>query len=68
MSSSSSRYRPGDAPDYSPRFHAGNVGDVWKHCGLIAVLEAAAAHAHRVVYLDTHAGEGGYALAATGPT
>src|SRR5262249_4815704 len=23
-------YRPGAAPDYSHRFHAGNVGDVWK--------------------------------------
>jgi len=61
-----SRYRPAAAPDYGHRFHAGNVGDVWKHCALVAVLRRAAAAASRVVYVDTHAGEGGYALASTG--
>jgi 23S rRNA (adenine2030-N6)-methyltransferase len=57
-----SRYREGAAPDYGHRFHAGNVGDVWKHCALIEVLRRAG----RVAYLDTHAGEGRYALGSTG--
>jgi hypothetical protein len=51
--------------DYSHRFHAGNVGDVWKHCVLVAVLRRIAG-AGRVAYLDTHAGEGRYALGPTG--
>jgi 23S rRNA (adenine2030-N6)-methyltransferase len=57
-----SKYRPEAAPDYGHRFHAGNVGDVWKHCALIEVLRRAG----RVAYLDTHAGEGRYALGPTG--
>jgi 23S rRNA (adenine2030-N6)-methyltransferase len=61
-----SRYRPGAAPDYGHRFHAGNVGDVWKHCALVTVLRRAAGAASRVAYVDTHAGEGGYPLAPTG--
>jgi len=60
-----SRYRPGEAPDYGHRFHAGNVGDVWKHCALADILRRVAG-AGRVAYLDTHAGEGSYPLAATG--
>jgi 23S rRNA (adenine2030-N6)-methyltransferase len=59
-----SRYRPEAAPDYSHRYHAGNVGDVWKHCALVEVLLRAATK--RVAYVDTHAGEGAYTLAATG--
>lgn len=61
-----SRYQPDSAPDYSHRFHAGNVGDVWKHCALVALLESIDASGRRVSYLDTHAGEGIYALAPTG--
>jgi len=81
--SSGSRYASADAPtSYSHRFHAGNVGDVWKHCALVEVLRrvaaepavaasargVAGAHAgHRTVhYVETHAGEGRYPLAATG--
>ncbi len=61
-----SRYRP-DAPgDYSHRFHAGNVGDVWKHCVLVEVLRAAARGDRPVAYVDTHAGEGRYPLGPTG--
>ena len=66
MPSPPSRYHPDSAPDYSHRFHAGNVGDVWKHCALVALLESATASGGRVSYLDTHAGEGSYALAPTG--
>jgi 23S rRNA (adenine2030-N6)-methyltransferase len=62
----SSRYRPDAAPDYSHRFHAGNVGDVWKHLVLVAVLERACAAGGRVTYVESHAGEGDYALGPTG--
>jgi 23S rRNA (adenine2030-N6)-methyltransferase len=62
-----SRYA-GDAaaPDYRHRLHAGNVGDVWKHAVLVEVLGRAAASGARVAFLETHAGEGRYLLAATG--
>jgi 23S rRNA (adenine2030-N6)-methyltransferase len=66
VSTPRSRYQPAAPPDYSHRFHAGNVGDVWKHCALSAVLRRAAAAAARVTYVETHAGEGGYPLTATG--
>jgi 23S rRNA (adenine2030-N6)-methyltransferase len=58
-----SRYRPDGAPDYGHRFHAGNVGDVWKHCALVALAERATG---RVAYVESHAGEGRYPLGATG--
>jgi 23S rRNA (adenine2030-N6)-methyltransferase len=61
-----SRYRPDDPSDYSHRFHAGNVGDVWKHCVLLEVLRVVAAGGARVAYVESHAGEGGYALGPTG--
>jgi 23S rRNA (adenine2030-N6)-methyltransferase len=61
-----SRYRPDAPPDYSHRFHAGNVGDVWKHCALVTLLTCVAADARRITFLDTHAGEGRYPLAPTG--
>ena len=64
--SAPSRYRPTGVPDYSHRFHAGNVGDVWKHCALMAILDRLSAAPGRVAYLDTHAGEGRYALGPTG--
>ena len=60
----SSRYRPDAPPDYGHRFHAGNVGDVWKHCALGEVLRRVAGG--DVSYVDTHAGEGAYPLATTG--
>jgi 23S rRNA (adenine2030-N6)-methyltransferase len=64
VSTGPSRYRPTGVPDYSHHFHAGNVGDVWKHCALVAILERLSAG--RVAYLDSHAGEGRYALGPTG--
>src|SRR5262245_18093033 len=65
MPASRSRYAPDAAPDYSHRFHAGNVGDVWKHLVLVEVLSRVAASPH-VVYLESHAGEGTYVLGPTG--
>jgi 23S rRNA (adenine2030-N6)-methyltransferase len=61
-----SRYRPDGVPDYSHRFHAGNVGDVWKHCALVEVLGRAAGAGGRVGYVESHAGAGRYALGPTG--
>lgn len=61
-----SRYQADTAPDYGHRFHAGNVGDVWKHCVLVEVLRLVSATTPRVCYVETHAGEGGYPLGPTG--
>jgi len=66
VSSPPSRYRPDGPFDYSHRFHAGNVGDVWKHCVLLEVLRHAAPGTARIAYVESHAGEGGYALGPTG--
>src|SRR4051812_14397815 len=62
VSSPPSRYGPDGAADYSHRFHAGNVGDVWKHCVLLEILRHAGDGTARTVYVESHAGEGGYAL------
>lgn len=52
---------------YSHRYHAGNHADVLKHVALLTVLKAATARATGVVtYVETHAGEGRYALGPTG--
>lgn len=59
-----SRYREG-ASDYAHRFHAGNLGDVLKHCLLmewIRLLQAAGP----VHVIDTHAGQGMYQLPPRG--
>ena len=61
-----SRYREGPESDYSHRFHAGNVGDVWKHLVLVEVLRQASAAGDAVAYVESHAGEGEYALLPTG--
>jgi len=66
MPSSRSRYRTEGTPDYSHRFHAGNVGDVWKHCVLLDVLRKAGTAGTRIAYVESHAGEGRYSLATTG--
>ena len=64
MSPSRSRYATDGPPDYSHRFHAGNVGDVWKHAALVEILRLSGQRPVR--YLDSHAGDGRYPLAATG--
>jgi len=60
-----SRYAAAGGADYRHRLHAGNVGDVWKHCVLVAVLRAVAA-SPTAAYLETHAGDGRYPLHPTG--
>jgi len=52
--------------EYSHRFHAGNVGDVWKHCVLAALIEALRADGRPLHVLETHAGAGAYPLGSTG--
>jgi 23S rRNA (adenine2030-N6)-methyltransferase len=47
---------------YDHRYHAANVGDVWKHVALIAWLE----RARPALFIDTHAGRGAYELGPTG--
>lgn len=54
------------ATDYSHRYHAGNVGDVWKHCALCALLEALVRHPGPLHMIETHAGAGAYPLGPTG--
>ena len=66
MSPSHSRYRETATPDYGHRHHAGNVGDVWKHCALLEVLRRVATATVPVHYIETHAGEGRYSLGPTG--
>jgi 23S rRNA (adenine2030-N6)-methyltransferase len=52
--------------DYSHHYHAGNVGDVWKHCALVAWLAAIRRSPGACCYLETHAGVGRYRLGSTG--
>jgi 23S rRNA (adenine2030-N6)-methyltransferase len=53
--------------DYDHHRHAGNHGDVWKHCALVAWLQAlGAADPRPLDYLETHAGAGRYRLARAG--
>jgi len=49
---------------YRHHFKAGNVGDVWKHAALVALLQSLPPGPRRV--LDTHAGAGRYRLDSTG--
>lgn len=51
--------------DYIHRFHAGNVGDVLKHCLLMAWVRRLQANGP-VHVIDTHAGQGMYRLFPTG--
>jgi 23S rRNA (adenine2030-N6)-methyltransferase len=45
---------------YRHRFHAGNFADVHKHVTLLALLAALKRKEKGFLYLDTHAGRGGY--------
>jgi len=54
--------------NYRHHYHAGNFADVMKHALLVALLRALQRKPRGFLYLDTHAGRGGYDLeaAATG--
>lgn len=54
----------GPEHDYAHVFHAGNVGDVFKHVVLAAVLDEL--RGPDLTYIDTHSGEGLYTLRTTG--
>jgi 23S rRNA (adenine2030-N6)-methyltransferase len=56
------------AMNYRHQFHAGNFADVMKHALLLRLLIALQKKEKGFLYLDTHAGRGGYDLesAATG--
>jgi len=47
---------------YRHGFHAGNFADVLKHCVLVRLLHALQRKDKPFVYIDTHAGAGGYDL------
>ncbi len=55
--------------NYRHQFHAGNYADVFKHVLLLQLLRAMQRKEKGFLYLDTHAGRGGYDLteALTGP-
>ena len=50
--------------NYRHHYHAGNFADVLKHAVLLHLLGALQAKDKGILYLDTHAGRGGYDLAA----
>jgi 23S rRNA (adenine2030-N6)-methyltransferase len=50
--------------NYRHHFHAGNFADVMKHALLVRLLRALQRKEKGILYLDTHAGRGGYDLAA----
>ncbi|MSU22352.1 MAG: 23S rRNA (adenine(2030)-N(6))-methyltransferase RlmJ [Opitutus sp.] len=53
--------------NYRHQFHAGNFADVMKHALLVRLGRALQKKATGFLYLDTHAGRGGYDLAAAVP-
>ncbi|MEO9078909.1 MAG: 23S rRNA (adenine(2030)-N(6))-methyltransferase RlmJ [Rhodanobacter sp.] len=50
------------AMNYRHAYHAGNFADVLKHTVLLALIEALQAKPAPFCYIDTHAGNGNYAL------
>ncbi len=50
--------------NYRHQFHAGNFADVVKHALLVRLVRALQKKEKGFLYLDTHAGRGGYDLAA----
>ena len=51
--------------NYRHHFHAGNYADVFKHTLLLALLRGLQRKEKGLLYLDTHAGRGGYDLTQT---
>eukprot|EP01035_Chromulina_nebulosa_P062484 gene62484-85458_t len=50
--------------NYRHHFHAGNFADVMKHALLVRLVRALQKKDKGFLYLDTHAGRGGYDLTA----
>ncbi|MDB6165967.1 MAG: rlmJ [Lacunisphaera sp.] len=50
--------------NYRHHFHAGNYADVFKHVVLLQLIRAMQRKEKGFLYLDTHAGRGGYDLSA----
>ena len=48
--------------NYRHHYHAGNYADVFKHVLLLLLIRAMQRKAKGFLYLDTHAGRGGYDL------
>lgn len=61
-----SQRRPYVNERYSHRFHAGNVGDVWKHTVLVTLLQTLSRRPGGLTVVDTHAGAARYELGPTG--
>lgn len=55
-----------EPPSYRHGFHAGNIGDVWKHAVLCALLHDLASEDAAWTLFDCHAGSGSYDLRPTG--
>lgn len=51
--------------NYRHHFHAGNYADVFKHALLLLLVRGMQRKGKGFLYLDTHAGRGGYDLATT---
>ncbi len=51
--------------NYRHAFHAGNFADVFKHCVLVALIEALKRKPGPFCYIETHAGCGLYDLHAS---
>ncbi len=49
-------------PSYDHSYHAGNVGDVWKHVILVGLMEELTRKQEPLSVLDCHAGAGSYSL------
>jgi len=51
--------------NYRHRYHAGNFADVMKHALLVRLIRALQRKERGFLFVDTHAGRGGYDLAST---
>ena len=51
--------------NYRHHYHAGNYADVFKHALLLQLVAAMQRKEKGFLYLDTHAGRGGYDLGTT---
>src|ERR1700682_6137539 len=52
--------------DYAHARHAGNVGDVFKHLALVAILEELLRDPAPLRYIESHAGDGIFPLGSHG--